>query len=70
VSEDYWRAATAVGAEESFERKYRLEPGEGVRVRFDQAAAALIAALGEVQRDGDASDRALVYQVTEQQRLP
>jgi diguanylate cyclase len=27
VSEDYWRAATAVGAEESLERKYRLEPG-------------------------------------------
>jgi diguanylate cyclase len=66
VSEDYWRAATAVGAEESLERKYRLEPGEGVRVRFDQAAAALIAALGEVQRDGDASDRALVYKVTDQ----
>ena len=65
VSEDYWRAATAVGAEESLERKYRLEPGEGVRIRFDQAAAALIAALAEVQRDGDASDRALVYQVTE-----
>jgi diguanylate cyclase (GGDEF)-like protein len=65
VSEDYWRAATAVGAEESLERKYRLEPGEGVRIRFDDAAAALIAALGEVQRDGDASDRALVYQVTE-----
>jgi diguanylate cyclase len=69
VSEDYWRAATAVGAEESLERKYRLEPGEGVRVRFHQAAAALVAALGEVQRDGDDSDRALVYQVTEQHRV-
>ena len=33
--------------------------------RAATAAAALIAALGEVQRDGDASDRALVYQVTE-----
>ena len=66
VSEDYWRAATAVAAEESLERKYRLEPGEDVRARFDQSAAALIAALVEVQRDGDAADRALVYQVTEQ----
>ena len=28
VSEDYWRAATAVAAEESLERKYRLEPGK------------------------------------------
>jgi hypothetical protein len=27
LSEDYWRAATAVGAVESLERKYRLEPG-------------------------------------------
>jgi diguanylate cyclase (GGDEF)-like protein len=66
VSEDYWRAATAVAAEESLERKYRLEPGEAVRVRFDRSAAALVAALGEVQRDGDASDRALVNEVTEQ----
>ena len=66
VSEDYGRAATAVAAEESLERKYRLEPGEAVRVRFDQSAAALIAALGEVQRDGDVSDRALVYEVTQQ----
>jgi hypothetical protein len=66
VSEDYWRAATAVAAEESLERKYRLEPGEAVRVRFDQSAAALIAALGEVQRDGDVSDRLLVYEVMQQ----
>ena len=29
VSDDYWRAATAVAAEESLERKYRLEPGAG-----------------------------------------
>ena len=28
VSEDYWRAATAVAAEESLERKYRLEPAK------------------------------------------
>jgi diguanylate cyclase len=66
LSDDYWRAATAVAAEESLERKYRLEPGEGVRVRFDQSAAALVAALVEIQRDGDVSDRTLVSQVTEQ----
>ena len=64
VSEDYWRAATAVAAEESLERKYRLEPGEAVRARFDQSAAALIAALGEVQRNGNVADGALVYEVT------
>ena len=61
VSEDYWRVATAVAAEESLERKYRLEPGEGVRVRFDQSAAALVSALVEVQRDGDVSDRTLLH---------
>jgi diguanylate cyclase len=66
VSDDYWRAATAVAAEESLERKYRLEPGAGVRARFDQSAAALVTALVEIQRDGDISDRTLVSQVTEQ----
>jgi hypothetical protein len=66
VSDDYWRAATAMAAEESLERKYRLEPGAGVRARFDQSAAALVAALAEVQRDGDIGDRALAHQVTEQ----
>lgn len=66
VSEDYWRAATAVGAQESLERKYRVEPGPAVRARFDQAAGALTGALGEVQRDGDATDRVVVQQVTQQ----
>jgi diguanylate cyclase (GGDEF)-like protein len=66
VSEDYWRAATAVGAEESLERKYRLEPGPAVRAGFDQAAAALTAALAEVQRDADAADQELVARVTAQ----
>jgi diguanylate cyclase (GGDEF)-like protein len=66
VSDDYWRAATAVAAEESLERKYRLEPGASVRARFDQSAAALVTALVEIRRNGDASDRTLVYQVTEQ----
>ena len=49
LSDDYWRAATAVAAEESLERKYRLEPGADVRVRFDQSAAALVTALVEIQ---------------------
>jgi diguanylate cyclase (GGDEF)-like protein len=68
VSDDYWRAATAVGAEESLERKYRLEPGAGVRARFDGAAAALGAALVEVARDGDGGDRDLVDRVSAQHR--
>src|SRR4051812_40846285 len=51
ISDDYWRAATAVGAEESLERKYRLEPGAAVRASFDRSSAALTSALAEVRRD-------------------
>jgi diguanylate cyclase (GGDEF)-like protein len=68
ISDDYWRAATAVGAEESLERKYRLEPGAAVRASFDRSSAALTSALAEVRRDGDASERALVDQVSEEHR--
>jgi GGDEF domain-containing protein len=68
VSDDYARAASAVSAEESLERKYRLEPGPGVRARYEEVAAALVAALGEVRRDGDASDRALVDRILVEHR--
>jgi diguanylate cyclase (GGDEF)-like protein len=68
LSDDYDRAATAVAAEESLERKYRLEPGPDIRVRFDTAVATLVSALGEVRRDGDASDRALVDDVLTRHR--
>jgi diguanylate cyclase (GGDEF)-like protein len=63
LSDDYARAATAVAAEESLERKYRLEPGLEVRVRYDAAAANLLDALGQVAADGGATDRALVDQI-------
>ena len=52
LSDDFADAATAVAAEESLERKYRLEPGPDVRTRYNQAAAALTSALGHVRRDG------------------
>jgi diguanylate cyclase len=60
LSDDFADAATAVAAEESLERKYRLEPGPEVRTHYNQAAAALTSALGEVRRDGDATDRVIV----------
>lgn len=60
LSDDYAHAAVAVGEEESLERKYRLEPGPGVRASYQRAAAQIVAALGEVRRDGDQQDRALV----------
>jgi len=58
LSEDYARAANAVGGEESLERKYRLEPGPQVQANYDKVAAQFVAALGAVGRDGDTADRA------------
>src|SRR5664280_1909894 len=60
LSDDYADAATAVAAEESLERKYRLEPGPDVQARYDAAAGMLVNALALVRRDGDAADRARV----------
>jgi len=60
LSDDYAVAATAVAAQESLERKYRLEPGPDVRARYDGAAATFTAALVRVSRDGTAVDRRLV----------
>ena len=63
LSDAYDRAATAVSSEESLERKYRLEPGPGVRAHYDAAARALVSALETVRRDGNAVDRARVDSV-------
>jgi len=45
-------AAAALAAEESLERKYRLEPSAAVRIRFQEAGAALRDALTPVAHDG------------------
>jgi diguanylate cyclase (GGDEF)-like protein len=63
LSDDYARAATAVAAEESLERKYRLEPGPDVQIRYDAAAASFETALNTVRADGDSSDREFVDMV-------
>ncbi|MEN3304346.1 MAG: hypothetical protein V7603_548, partial [Micromonosporaceae bacterium] len=63
VAVAYTRANEAVAAEESLERKYRLEPGPAVRAMHAKAGADLRAALAEVRRDGDAADRVVVDQV-------
>jgi diguanylate cyclase (GGDEF)-like protein len=60
LSGAYGHAATAIAAEESLERKYRLEPGPDVRARFDAASAELLTAVAEVQHHGGADDQALV----------
>ncbi len=59
LSDAYQQARYAVGAEESLERKYRLEPGGDIRTGHQAASAALVAALDQVGRDGDGDDRVL-----------
>jgi predicted negative regulator of RcsB-dependent stress response len=59
LSDAYQQARFAVAAEESLERKYRLEPGHEVRTKYQQAAASLLAALEDVHQRGDHADRAL-----------
>ena len=68
LSDDFALAASAVAAEESWERKYRLEPGPAVRVRFNTAAAGLVTALNQVRADGAEEDRVLVVRVLGQHR--
>jgi diguanylate cyclase (GGDEF)-like protein len=64
LSDHYEDAATAVAAEESLERKYRLEPGHEVRLRFEKASADVGAAMELVRRDGNSEDRTVADQVT------
>ena len=66
LSDHYASAAVAVAAEESHERKYRLEPGPDVRRLHSDAAAALTAArlalLGELRRGIERGELFLHYQ--------
>ena len=66
LSDAYQQARFAVGAEESLERKYRLEPGPEVRAKFNAAAGSLLAALHEVQQRGDNQDQILVARIEAQ----
>ena len=68
LSDEYARATSAVLAEESLERKYRLEPGSDIRTEHNASAAALVSALGQVRRQGDAGDRLVADRVLAQHR--
>jgi len=52
-----------VGAEESLERKYRLEPGPDVRARHSAAGADMVEALQRAARMGDQAERQLIQGV-------
>jgi diguanylate cyclase (GGDEF)-like protein/PAS domain S-box-containing protein len=67
LSDAYARAASAVAAEESLERKYRLEPGPEVRASYNAAEASFVAALSDVKAGGGADERVLVAKVMAQQ---
>jgi diguanylate cyclase (GGDEF)-like protein len=66
LSDAYQQARFAVAAEESLERKYRLEPGPEVRERYRQAVTALVAALDVVHDRGDREDRLLAQRLEAQ----
>ena len=68
VSDDFADAARAVAAEESLERKYRLEPGPEIHTQFDQAAADLVTAANTLRRDGQPDDLALAEHLLEAHR--
>lgn len=56
-------ARYAVGAEESLERKYRLQPSEQVRALHRAAAAAMTEALSRAEALAGAKDAALIESV-------
>jgi signal transduction histidine kinase len=56
LSVAYERARFAVGEEESLERKYRLEPGPEIRVKYQRAVDEVLAAMSEVARTGGKDD--------------
>jgi diguanylate cyclase (GGDEF)-like protein len=68
LSDHYAQASSAVVAEESLERKYRLQPAPEIRTGFDAAAARLVAALGQVRQEGDAGDRVFTDRVLARHR--
>ncbi len=63
LSDDYAEAATAINAEESTERKYRLEPGPTVETQHAAAADGLLNALYLIENDGAAPDREIVGRI-------
>jgi PAS domain-containing protein len=63
LSEAFEQARFAVAAEESLNRKYRLQPSVEVLGRHHDAAASLSAALERARALGDPADRALISDV-------
>jgi diguanylate cyclase (GGDEF)-like protein len=60
LSDHYEQARYWIGAEESLERKYRLEPGPEVYQMHRAAAAQLQANLQQIAQQGSAADKQIV----------
>jgi diguanylate cyclase (GGDEF)-like protein len=63
LSDAFEQARFAVAAEESLNRKYRLQPSAEVLGRHHEAAASLLAALENARRLGEPADRAMISDV-------
>jgi diguanylate cyclase (GGDEF)-like protein len=63
LSDAFEQARFAVAAEESLNRKYRLQPSAEVLGRHQEAAISLLAALENARRLGEPADRALISDV-------
>jgi diguanylate cyclase (GGDEF)-like protein len=68
IFDAYQHAATAVAAEESLERKYRLEPGPVPMAGHTAAEKSLVSAMDQVDTIGDATDRRLATTVLREHR--
>ena len=66
LSDDYNDAATSAAAEAMLQYEYRLAPNPAVRAEHTAAATKLVQALGRVQADGSAANRALAAQMLSQ----
>ena len=63
LNDTYEQARYAIGAEESLERKYRLEPSPDVRARHSAAGADMVEALRRAAKMGDQQERQLINDV-------
>jgi signal transduction histidine kinase len=68
LSAAYERARFGVGEEESLERKYRLEPGPAIRVKYMNAVDEVLDATEQIARRGSPSDVAVARYVQVEHR--
>jgi diguanylate cyclase (GGDEF)-like protein len=68
IADAYAHAASAIAAEESLERKYRLQPGPGPKAAHRAAEAALQQAMRQVAVLGGRADRTVARMVLREHR--